>query len=186
MNINQSIEKHGNYRSLQKATANWIDQTQFGWDVAACWHVPMSLQRQTQGWDDEALKRYFRQYLNQLDRRVYKSQHKRQGQRVIRFITIEYSETAGWHVHGTLSTPQHMRSDDFIELMQQLWQAKNRQQHTSFSRERLFWAAPLQARYIHYSIKSSYRLQQAERGYIDLDNTYLRSQQEPFEPHGKR
>lgn len=173
-------------RELQQAAISWIDQPQYSWDVAACWHVPLTLQRQAAKWDDEALKRYFRQYLNQLDRRVYRSQHKRRGQRVRRFITIEHSDTAGWHVHGTLATPQHMTREQFIELLQSLWMAENRDHHTGFSRERLFWAAPLQARYIGYSLKTSYRQHEAERGYIDLDNTYLGPQQEPSEPQSKR
>lgn len=173
MNIHQSDEKKSNYRELQKAAVGWLNQAQYGWDIAACWHVPVSLQHQTQNWDDEALKWYFRQYLNQLDRRVYKSKHKRQGQRVKRFITIEHSETAGWHVHGTLSTPSHMTSEQFIELLRNLWQAKNKHHQTNFNRRRLFWAAPLQAKYIDYSIKGSFRHNKAERNYIDLDNTYL-------------
>jgi hypothetical protein len=86
-------------RLLKAAADKWVLDTGIAWDIAAMWNLPNG---DIPGGVDHIeieVGRRLRRYFNLLDRRVFKSKHKR-GHRLQRFITIEHAHSVGWHVHG--------------------------------------------------------------------------------------
>lgn len=159
-------------RLLREASDKWASGTGVVWDIAACWHLPFG--DMEGGIDDVDIRigKKLRRYFNQLDRRIFKAQHKR-GHRVKRFITLEHAESVGWHVHGFLATPSHIDQQDFMEDVRQVWQRCVRYDRIGLPRTRLAWCEPIVNRYPQYTTKHSFGPLQGAKGTIDTQNAYF-------------
>lgn len=140
----------------REATKEWLAKNDV--DIAASFLLPKALMvrlSQTQARADEiTLSGLLRRYFNKLDRRVFKSAHRRHGMRVERIVTLERTDAVGWHAHVLLKTPVHMSRFTFRLLMQRLW-LKEIKGFADQSRiqARLFWAEPISGNYLDYSTK---------------------------------
>lgn len=166
-----SSEKHRH----QAAIAEWIDNMGENWDIACCWHVPEAMRVAQGGYDAEWLSRQLGAYLNKLRNRIYRHLPRSQRPLLPRFITIEWSEGAGWHAHGLISTPSHLTAEEMMEAAQEVWM-----QHVgSFARgrfaKRLVWTERREGRYASYMSKQAMELRDynwnGSKGFIDLANT---------------
>jgi hypothetical protein len=158
--------------SLKSAADSWVLSNNANWDIAACWHLPLS---DIQG-DMEQVEinvgKKMRRYFNLLDRRIFKAKYKR-GCRVPRFITLEHAASVGWHVHGILATPAHVTRDLLIDLSKQTWLDCLANTRVGLPKTRLAWCEPIEARYPQYSTKQSFGPLYNAKGTIDILNTYF-------------
>ena len=159
-------------KSLKEAADDWVSATGIDWDIAACWHLPLS---DIDGGVEQAelhISRKLRLYFNKLDRRVFKAQHKK-GFRVRRFITLEHAASVGWHVHGILATPSHVDQRQFITEVQQVWLHCAQHDKIGLPRTNLAWCEAIRDSYARYTTKNSFGATQFARGAIDLHNTFF-------------
>lgn len=158
--------------SLKAAADRWVDASNVSWDIAACWHLPLS---DVKGDIEQAeinVRTKMRRYFNLLDRRIFKAQHKR-GHRVQRFIKLEYAKSVGWHVHGILATPPHVSREHLIEIAETTWLHCLSNQRVGLPKTRLAWCEPIEDRYPQYSRKQSFGTLHNAKGSIDILNTYF-------------
>lgn len=159
--------------SLKAAADSWLDASNVNWDIAACWHLPLSDLNCDIEQAEITVGTKMRRYFNLLDRRIFKAQHKR-GRRVQRFITLEHAKSVGWHVHGILATPPHVLRDHLIELAEVTWLDCLSNQRVGLPKTRLAWCEPIEDRYPQYSTKQSFGPLHNAKGSIDYLNTYFR------------
>ena len=159
-------------RALKAATDDWVAATHINWDVAACWHLPISDIAGDVEHVEMSVGRKLRRYFNQLDRRIFKSQQKR-GSRVQRFITLEHAESTGWHVHGILATPPHVDQQQLIADVKQIWLYCVQDDKIGLPSAHLAWCEPTTSHYAQYTTKQSFAPLHRARGTIDYQNTYF-------------
>ena len=159
-------------KSLKSAADSWVDTLDVKWDIAACWHLPLSDLIGDIDQVEIAVGKKMRRYFNLLDRRTFKARHKR-GYRIQRFITLEHAASVGWHVHGILATPTHLSREDLIELTKTTWLDCVDGERVSLPKTRLAWCEPIEDRYAQYTTKQSFGPLQNAKGTIDVLNTYF-------------
>lgn len=158
--------------ALKSATDNWVSAQDIVWDIAACWHLPLSDLKSDIENVEMSVGTKLRRYFNTLDRRIFKAQHKK-GQRIKRFITLEHADSVGWHVHGILETPQHIQQQHLVSVVKHTWIDCIQNDKIGLPQTRLAWCEPIEARYPQYTTKNSFAPLHRARGTIDLQNTYF-------------
>lgn len=159
--------------SANTVLAHWAQNAGVKWDVCATLHVAEAKRKAQQGWTADWLSAELRHYFNQLDRRIFKSAHRRHGTRVNRFITLENSDGVGWHAHTLLQTPEGMQQAAFIALADQLWQAQQARYAAAHFQSRLSVIEPLHGNFAYYMIKSVHDGADNSTGVLDLGNIHL-------------
>jgi hypothetical protein len=159
-------------KSLKAAADEWVKATGIAWDIAACWHLPICDMAGDVEHVEMAVGRKLRRYFNQLDRRIFKADHKL-GFRVKRFITLEHAKSVGWHVHGFLATPEHMSQKQLIEDVKQVWLDCVQYDKIGLPLSRLTWCEPITSHYPQYTTKHSFGPLQNAKGAMDIQNTYF-------------
>lgn len=158
--------------ALKSATDDWVSTQDIVWDIAACWHLPLSDLKGDIENVEMSVGTKLRRYFNTLDRCVFKAQHKK-GQRIKRFITLEHAECVGWHIHGILETPPHIEQRQFIGAVKDTWIDCVSNDKIGLPRTRLAWCEPIADRYPQYTTKQSFAPLHRARGTIDILNTYF-------------
>jgi hypothetical protein len=158
--------------SLKAAADCWVSSNGINWDIAACWHLPLSDLIGDVENVEMRVGTKLRRYFNTLDRRIFKAQHKR-GQRIKRFITLEHADSVGWHVHGILETPQQSDQQHLISVVKETWIDCVQKDKIGLPRAHLAWCEPIEDRYAQYTTKHSFAPLHRARGTIDYLNTYF-------------
>ena len=159
-----------------QATVDWINSWEANWDLACCWHAGATLRNEQQGWTADWLQRQLSAYFNKLQKQVFKNMSKADRPKIARFITLEYTDNVGWHAHGIMATPDHMRKDEFSEILRDLWISHIGAGCCQKFKQRLFWCDEIRGAYKHYALKSAIQRhddnQKMQKAIIDLGNTY--------------
>jgi hypothetical protein len=71
--------------------------------------------------DEFAAKAAFKSYMNDLNRRIYRSAYRHHDRRLSVIPILEKSEGGRWHYHLAVEPPSFMTADQFTELSTQLW-----------------------------------------------------------------
>jgi hypothetical protein len=158
--------------SLKAAADSWVSSTCIKWDIAACWHLPLSDLLGDVENVEMRVGTKLRRYFNTLDRRIFKAKHKK-GTRIKRFITLEHAASVGWHVHGILETPQHIDQHQFISAVKNTWVHCVKNDKIGLPRSHLAWCEPIETRYPQYTTKHSFAPLHRAKGTIDPMNTYF-------------
>jgi hypothetical protein len=158
--------------ALKSAADEWVSAQDIAWDIAACWHLPLSDMKGELENVEMRVGTKLRRYFNTLDRHLFKARHKR-GARIKRFITLEHADSVGWHVHGVLATPTHIQQAQFISVVKHTWIDCVENDKIGLPRTRLAWCEPIQDRYAQYTTKHSFAPLHRARGTIDYLNTYF-------------
>jgi hypothetical protein len=170
--VDSTYHTQARARALKAAADDWVAATGIAWDTAACWHLPLSDIACDVEDAEMRIGTKLRRYFNQLDRCVFKAQHKR-GHRVNRFITLEHAASVGWHVHGILATPQHIEQQQFIDDVQRVWLNCITHDKIALPTSCFAWCEPITGHYARYTTKQSFALAHYAKGTIDYQNTYL-------------
>ena len=158
--------------ALKSATDNWVSEQDIVWDIAACWHLPLSDLKSDIENVEISVGKKLRRYFNTLDRRVLKARHKK-GQRIKRFITLEHAESVGWHIHGILETPPRIDTQQFIGAVKDTWIDCVSNDKIGLPHAHLAWCQHIVDRYPQYTTKQSFAPLHRARGTIDILNTYF-------------
>ena len=158
---------------LRAANETWIAGQRHQFDVVICLHMPNSLRSKERGWDDAWLQEKLRRYLNQLDRKVLKSAHRRRKEKIPRFVVLEHSPVVGWHVHAMLaSSSTGLSPERLCQIIKLTWLRSLGVHGKGQFKEHLVWAQPHGGGYANYITK---RLSASSDKYrsVDLVNTSL-------------
>lgn len=154
------------------AIKHWLDDTGVKWDVCATLHTPKAMRDAEKGYTAEWLANKLREYFNALDRTVYKAAHKNRGERVLRYVVLEYEEGVGWHAHVAIKTPEGESSTELIQLADKLWRKKCKQYTNGKFEERLTKIEEIRGRFIEYMNKFVTG-EENSKGRFDEKNTHL-------------
>ena len=165
------------YRRLKKEVDRWLLDPAYPWDVGIALHIPNAMRQVAGKHSMSLLQQQVGYFLNDVDRRIYKSAHKRRGVRVPRIVAAEWDEGVGWHAHAVLITPPTMTKADFVDFLQRRWHARVGRYATAKFRSRLFWGEAIRDNYGHYTIKrtigSPLGISDFNQGFLDLQNTTI-------------
>jgi hypothetical protein len=158
--------------AYRKAVCNWAQTNKP--DIAAAFLIPRTLIRAIKGKqgyvDDVTLGQLLMHCFNKLDRQVFKSAHRKHGQRVLRFVTLEHTDEVGWHAHVLLTTPPNWHASDVSLLLQRLWLKQLRKFISPRFEDRLYWAEPVTGNYLWYATK-----QIGDGSTVDWPNAVIKS-----------
>lgn len=159
----------------KKATVDWVNDWDTELDLACCWHASDFLRDHQGGRDEAWLQRQLSAYFNKLVKRVFSHLPVRMRPHIARIVTLEHTDGVGWHAHGMVATPPHMKSQDFAALLRELWIEQMAGGHFGSMGERIFWCERSSTGYLPYILKSATDksgLRHGElKGLIDLHNT---------------
>ena len=167
------------YRSLshrqtaKRAALRWINAGASQWDLAVSWHVPQAMRIDQNGWDDHWLSMQLHHYLNKVDRRLFHAACRNRNVRLPRFITLERTDTVGWHAHGLISTPAGMDQSDVAQTLAQQWHHHTRAYPAGKFDGHLFWCEPNEGHQASYILKNAIEPKDAYSGIIDARNIYF-------------
>ena len=85
--------------------------------------------------DAIVLQREWRRFINQLNRKIYKSAHRKHYKEVEMQARLEKSENGCFHMHVAFQTPDHQTSEEFLRIVASLW---SKQDYSSGSGEKHF------------------------------------------------
>lgn len=154
------------------ALKHWLDDTGVKWDVCATLHIPKKMREAKCGHTSDGLAKELREYFNSLDRVIHKAAHRNRGERVLRYVVLEYEENVGWHAHIALKTPDSKSSAELIQLADKLWRKKCKQYTNGKFDERLTKIEEIQGRFIDYMNKFVTG-EENSKGLFDDKNTHL-------------
>jgi hypothetical protein len=154
------------------AELRWLNAHSQTWNIAVTWHVPYAMRAHYRGYNEDWLTRELRRYLNKVDRHIYKAAHKNRSVRLPRIITLEHTDTVGWHAHGIISNPSHLDEQTTQNILAKHWHKHVARFATERFEKRLFLAEPINSNYLDYITKHTKDLE-GTKGFIDLANTYL-------------
>jgi hypothetical protein len=160
------------------AELRWLNANSHTWNIAVTWHVPNEMRTYYNGYNqtwrhiEDWLSNEMRKYLNTVDRAIYKAAHKNRSIRLPRIITLEHTETVGWHAHGIISNPLHLDEQTTQNILAKHWHKHVARFATERFEKRLFLAEPINGNYLGYITKHTKDLE-GTKGFIDLANTYL-------------
>ena len=144
----------------QQAILRWLKEDFEPFDVALTLHWANGYWqdnprfRPTKVDPAQAYSNDVRHYLNCLDRVLYRSAHRRYGQRVSRIVALHKSAGVGWHLHAVLRTPEHFTQQKFIAVLRERWEEHLGQYAKRSSiADRLVDAAPHEGNFIGYAIR---------------------------------
>jgi hypothetical protein len=141
-------------QELITALANWPELNVADWDLAVCLHMPKVIQAEHGNQSRKALQQLLSRYFNRMDRRLFKSAHKRRGMRSDRFVVLEYSQKVGWHAHMLVRAPRRFSAAKYKAFLQLFWLKFTEEQTNLTFRPHLFWAeANLDDGYLRYCLK---------------------------------
>lgn len=159
----------------RQATVDWVNGWDAELDLACCWHASDYLRDQQGGRDERWLQQQLSAYFNKLVKSVFAHLPVRLRPNIARIVTLEHTDGVGWHAHGMVATPAHMKSEDFAALLRELWIEQMAGCHLGSMGERIFWCERSSSGYLPYILKSASDkdgLRHGElKGLIDLHNT---------------
>jgi hypothetical protein len=162
-------QRQERYRAAIK---HWLDDTGIKWDICATLHTPKDMRDAEQGYTANWLAKQLRKYFNELDRIVHKAAHRNRGERILRWVVLEYEENVGWHAHIALKTPDGKTSAELIQLADKLWRKKCKRYTSKHFDERLTKIEEIQGRFIEYMNKFVTG-EEDSKGLFDDKNTHL-------------
>lgn len=71
--------------------------------------------------DDIRSSQNTRQFLNRLNKRIFKNSFSRFGKRLKSFVVMEGNRSTRHHIHAVLDRPSHIPFDDFKDLITDCW-----------------------------------------------------------------
>jgi hypothetical protein len=158
---------------LRAAYIKWVKQYRDTLDVCATLHTPIAMKAAENGWDSDFLQKQLWRYFNNLDRRVFKAAHRNRAVRLYRWVTLEKSETVGWHAHISISTPDNFTQAEFIDLAKTLWLKQIARYTNPKFKSRLSVIEPIEGEFFRYSVKSIRGTKEDSNGVLDLENIHL-------------
>lgn len=172
--------------SLKQAYETWLEAEKVEWDLAISLHAPNQLRVAERGFDEYWLQKKLMHYFNVLDRRLFKTKHRRHQIRMQRLVVLGHAESVGWHAHVCIVTPQHIQQDKLAAAMHLLWLKHMNVKNTANTafKDKLFWAEPISGNYQSYTLLNAtelsgitsgthYGTEQTTQGTLDILNCHF-------------
>jgi hypothetical protein len=170
------------YQKIKLKEIEWLADASETWTIAACWHIPNAMKRHYSGqaitnafyggytdyWFSKQLNRYFKN----VDRKIFKTVHRKRNLRLQRILTLEYKDSVGWHAHGLVNCAPRFSNEETAKILEEEWMRHTKNFANKKFDEHLIYLAPDNGTYLGYMTKNIDWLNEHANGYLDL-NTYL-------------
>jgi hypothetical protein len=167
------------YFDTQKQYDNWLKTRNLTFDVAICLHTPNQLRVEERGFDEQWLSKKLTRYFNELDRKLFKSAHRKRNVRMKRLVVLGHTDNVGWHAHVCAITPSDISPEKLLLTMNLLWlkhMKVSKFGNNTFT-NKLFWGERTNAGYTHYSISNARELPSGAtaepNGSVDILNCHF-------------
>lgn len=161
------------YQKLRVSEANWLANASDGWNIAACWHVPIAMKRYHCRFDERWLSTQINRYFKNVDRRIFKTAHKKHNKRLQRIITLEYADKVGWHAHGLIEHAPNLSNIATAEILKEEWLRHTKQFAPAYFEKHQIYLAPDYGSYLGYMTKNIDWLNEKAQATLDTNNTFL-------------
>lgn len=145
------------YFDTKKQYEEWIKATDVTYDISICLHTPILLRVVERGFDELWLSRKLTRYFNELDRKLFKSAHRKRKLRMKRLVVLGHTDSVGWHAHVCVNTPSGTSPEKLLIMMNLLWlkhMKVSKLGNNTFT-QKLFWGERTNAGYTHYTISNA-------------------------------
>ncbi len=156
----------------KQAIKHWLDDTGIKWDICATLHTPKAQREAEDGWSKEWLAKQLRKYFSALDRAILKAGHRNRGERILRWVVLEFETGVGWHAHIAIKTPDGKSAGELMQVADKQWRKQCKKHINGKFDDRLTKIEEIHGRFVEYMNKFVTG-EEDSKGVFDEKNTYL-------------
>lgn len=161
------------YQKIKLKEIEWLANASETWEIAACWHIPNAMKRYYCRFDERWLSTQINRYFKNVDRRIFKTAHKKHNMRLQRIITLEKADKVGWHAHGLIKNAPNLSNYKTAEILKDEWLKHTKKFAQAYFEKHQIYLAPDYGSYLGYMTKNIDWLNEKALATLDTNNTFL-------------